>query len=149
MAYGEVDMCEILEVLRRFHRRESKAAIQRATGRTRKTGRRYVEKARELGWDGEAEPDEALAVAVARRRKPVPDEPRARTSEAALTPHRERIRQWLSPEDSGRGLRLSKVHVLLGVAWCPPSSTLVTGHAKWAESGGPGQLRRTRGAAPA
>ena len=61
MAYREVDMWEILEVLRRFHRRESKAAIKRATGRTRKTVRRYVEKAREVGWDGEAEPDEALA----------------------------------------------------------------------------------------
>jgi transposase len=114
MAYREVDMWEILEVLRRFHRRESKAAIKRATGRTRKTVRRYVEKARELGWDGEAEPDEALAVAVAQRLKPVADEPRAGTSEAALTPHREQIRQWLSPEDGGRGLRLSKVHVLLG-----------------------------------
>ena len=114
MAYREVDMWEILEVLRRFHRRESKAAITRATGRTRKTVRRYVEKARALGWDGEAEPDEALAVAVAQQLKPVADAPRAGTSEAALTPHRDQIRQWLSPEDGGRGLRLSKVHVLLG-----------------------------------
>ncbi len=113
MAYREVDMWEILEVLRRFHRRESKAAIKRATGRTRKTVRRYVEKAREVGWDGEVEPDEALAVEVARRLKPVADEPREGTSEAALTPHREQIRTWLFPEE-GRGLRLAKVHDLLG-----------------------------------
>lgn len=114
MAYREVEMWEILEVLRRVQRRESKAAIKRATGRTRKTIRRYVEKARELGWDGEAEPEEALAVAVARRLKPVPDAPRAGTSEAALEPHRERMRAWLFPEGGGRGLRLAKVHELLG-----------------------------------
>lgn len=113
MAYREVDMWEILEVLRRFHRGESKAAIKRATGRTRKTVRRYVDKAREIGWDSEAEPDEALAVEVARRLKPVADEPREGTSEAALVPHREQIRTWLFPEE-GRGLRLAKVHDLLG-----------------------------------
>jgi transposase len=113
MAYREVDMWEILEVLRRVHRGESKAAIKRATGRTRKTIRRYVEKAREVGWDGTAEPDEPLAVAVGRRLKPVADAPPAGTSEAALAPHRERIRGWLFP-DEGRGLRLAKVHELLG-----------------------------------
>lgn len=110
MAYREVDMWEILEVLRRFHRGESKAAIKRATGRTRKTVQRYVDKARELGWDGEAEPDEALAVEVARRLKPVADEPREGTSEAALVPHGEQIRTWLFPEE-GRGLRLAKVRM--------------------------------------
>ena len=113
MAYREVEMWEILEVLRRFHRGESKAAIKRATGRTRKTVRRYVEKAREVGWDGASEPDEPLAVAVARRLKPVADEPREGASEAALAPHRERIRAWLFPEE-GRGLRLTKVRELLG-----------------------------------
>jgi uncharacterized protein YerC len=35
-------MWEILEVLRRVHRGEPYAAIQRATGHTRKTVRRYV-----------------------------------------------------------------------------------------------------------
>ncbi len=34
MAYREVDMWEILEVLRGLHRGEPKAAIERATGRT-------------------------------------------------------------------------------------------------------------------
>jgi len=113
MAYREVDMWEILEVLRRCQRGESKAAIKRATGRTRKTVRRYVDQARAVGWDGTSEPDEALAVAVARRLKPGTDEPREGTSAAALTPHRERIRGWLFPE-AGRGLRLAKVHELLG-----------------------------------
>jgi len=42
MAYLEVGMWEILDVLRRVHRGESYAAIERATSRTRKTVRRYV-----------------------------------------------------------------------------------------------------------
>jgi transposase len=113
MAYREVDMWEILEVLRRAHRGESKAAIKRATGRTRKTIRRYVDKARELGWDGAVEPDETLGVAVARRLRPVADAPRAGTSEAVLAPHREQVRQWLFPKEGERGLRLAKVHTLL------------------------------------
>jgi transposase len=113
MAYREVDMWEILEVLRRFQRRESKAAIKRATGRTRKTIRRYVEKARALGWDGTTEPTEALAGAVARQLKPVPDVPPVGASAAVLAPHRARIQQWLCPDDGGRGLRLAKVHTLL------------------------------------
>src|SRR5207237_1328326 len=50
MAYREVEMWEILDVLRRVHRGETRAAIQRATGRTRKTVRRYLERARRLGW---------------------------------------------------------------------------------------------------
>ena len=45
MAYREADMWEILEVLRRLHRRETSAAIERATGRTRKTIRRYKQRA--------------------------------------------------------------------------------------------------------
>ena len=113
MAYREVDMWEILEVLRRLHRQESKAAIKRATGRTRKTIRRYLATARALGWDGTAEPTDALAVAIARRLKPVPETPRVGASEALLASQRTQIQQWLFPEDGGRGLRLAKVHTLL------------------------------------
>ena len=116
MAYREVEMWEILDVLRRVRRGETKAAIRRATGRTRKTVRRYVERARKLGWDpaSGAEPDEALAAEVARSLKPVGRKERAGESETRLGAHRERIRQWLVPEDGSRGLRLRKVHDLLG-----------------------------------
>jgi hypothetical protein len=48
MAYREVEMWEILDVLRRVSRGESKTAIRRATARTRKTVRRYIERARKL-----------------------------------------------------------------------------------------------------
>ena len=116
MAYREVEMWEILDVLRRVRRGETKAAIRRATGRSRKTVRRYVEQARKLEWDpvSGAEPDEALAVEVARNLKPVGRKARAGDSETRLAAHRQRIRQWLVPEDGGRGLRLTKVHELLG-----------------------------------
>jgi transposase len=116
MAYREVEMWEILDVLRRVRRGETKAAIRRVTGHTRKTVRRYIERARELGWDpvSGAEPDEALALKVARSLKSVGRESAAGESEARLAAHRERIRQWLVPEDASRGLRLKKVHELLG-----------------------------------
>jgi len=61
MAYRELGMWEVLDVLRRVHRRETKSGIERATGRTRKTIQRYVKTAAKLGWaPGGGEPDEAL-----------------------------------------------------------------------------------------
>lgn len=116
MAYREVEMWEILDVLRRVGRGETKAAIRRATGRTRKTVRRYVERARKLGWDPASgtEPDEALALKVARTLKPVGRKVWAGQSEPRLVAYREQIRQWLIPEDGSRGLRLTKVRELLG-----------------------------------
>jgi transposase len=115
MAYREVGMWEILEVLRRVHRGEPYAAIQRATGHTRKTVRRYVRLARGAGWDATAAvPDEALAATVGQRLKPARKTPTAGEAAARLAPHREQIRQWLAPEpDGSRGLRLTKVHTLL------------------------------------
>jgi hypothetical protein len=115
MAYREVGMWEILEVLRRVHRGESQVTIARATGHTRKTIRRYTRIARKRGWTpgGTQEPDEALAQAVARRLKPVPVAPAPGESEAQLRPHRARIEAWLRSDDGGRGLRLTKVHALL------------------------------------
>lgn len=115
MAYREVDMWEILEVLRRLHRSEPNQAIERATGRTRKTIRRYRQRARKLGWEpgGDKEPDEELAAAVARSLRPVTESEGLGAIEARLMPHREAITEWVSPKDGGRGLRLSKVHSLL------------------------------------
>jgi len=70
MAYVEIGMWEVLEVLRRVHRGESQAAIERVTGRTRETVRRYARLARKLGWDPKGpEPDEALARAVLERHR--------------------------------------------------------------------------------
>jgi len=114
MAYREIGMWEILEVLRRVARGERRRAIERVTGRSRSTIRRWLRVARKLGWEpGQGEPDESLAVAVAQRVRPVRDEASPGASQARLLPHRERIRAWLASDDEHRGLRLTKVQQLL------------------------------------
>ena len=115
MGYRELGMWEVLDVLRRVHRGEAKSAIERVTGRTRKTVRRYLKAAAKLGWEpGSREPDEALAAQVAQRLRPGPPEAAGGSAlEAQLAPHREQLREWLSPQGSERGLRLSKAHALL------------------------------------
>jgi transposase len=114
MAYREIAMWEIHEVLRRVARGEPQRAIQRTTGHSRSTIRRWLRIARRLGWEPSGgEPDEALAAAVAQRSRPVPAEPSAGSAQVRLAPHREQIREWLHPEDGTRGLRLTKVQQLL------------------------------------
>jgi len=74
MAYREVAMWEILNVLRRVGRGESKSAVARETKHGRSTIRRYVRAAAELGWTpGSVEPTEELAVDIARRLSPAGD----------------------------------------------------------------------------
>jgi len=116
MAYREVGMWEIFNVLKRYGRGESKTAIKQATGRSRKTVRKYIELAEDLGWvAGLHEPDEALALEVLRLVKPGRKDDDPGEVEKLLLPHRERISQWLSGEPGDkRGLRLTKVHELLG-----------------------------------
>lgn len=116
MAYREVGMWEILNVLRRIGRGENKAAVSRVTGHRRKTIRRYVATAVELGWEpGLQEPTEQLALAVFERLRPVPAGSRPGEVERRLLPYRDRITEWLKPDGEGerRGLRLTKVHELL------------------------------------
>ena len=100
MAYREIGMWEILEVLRRVARGERQRAIERVTGHSRSTIRRWLRAARKLGWEpGRGEPDEPLAAAVAKRVRPVQDEAAPGESQLRLLPHREQIRAWLAPED--------------------------------------------------
>jgi len=114
MAYREIAMWEILEVLRRVGRGEGQRAVQRVTGHSRSTIRRWVACATELGWaPALQEPDEALARQVAERMRPVAVGRAPGESEAQLEAHRDQIRAWLAPDASGRGLRLSKVHQLI------------------------------------
>jgi len=114
MAYREIAMWEILEVLRRVYRGERQRAVQRVPGHSRSTIRRWVACATELGWVQAVQaPDEALARRVAERMQPLPASRAPGESEAQLAVHREQIRAWLAPDAHGRGLRLSKVHQLL------------------------------------
>jgi transposase len=114
MTYREVAMWEILEVLRRVGRGESKSAVARTTGHSRVTIRRYVRTAVELGWDlGAEEPSEELAAQVYARHRPASERSPGDT-EARLLEHRDQIKEWLKagPTEK-RALRLSKVHELL------------------------------------
>jgi len=118
MSYREVAMWEVLNVLRRIGRGEDKSAVARTTGYSRATIRRYVSTAVELGWrPGTDEATEALAAAVAVRHSPAGDRAPGEV-EGLLLPYRGQIEAWLKPEgpESGqkRGLRLTKVHTLLG-----------------------------------
>lgn len=119
MAYREVAMWEILQVLRRLDRRENKSAIARETGHSRSTVRRYEALAKALGWTAgtTTEPTEELAAEVARRINPATDRV-AGEAELLLLPHSGQIREWLTPAtnagvNESRGLRLTKVHQLL------------------------------------
>ena len=114
MAYREIGMWEILDVLRRVARGERQRAISRVTGHSRSTIRRWLKVARQSGWQpNDGEPDEGVAREVAARVRPVRDEVSPGESQVQLLPHREQIRAWLSPEDERRGLRLTKVQQLL------------------------------------
>ena len=113
MAYREVEMWEVLEVLRRVARGQPQRAIQRVTGHGRTTIRRYVRCARALGWDGRSAPDEALAREVFRRLRPVAKQRTPGETEAKLESQRLQIQEWLAAQSGEPGLRLSKVQELL------------------------------------
>jgi transposase len=115
MAYQEHGMWEVLDVLRRIFRGEGRRAIERATGRTRKTIGRYVRTAEKLGWKpGLEEPDEELATGVLERLRPGPRGVSPGESEKLLLGHKEQIRVWLDRDNSyKRGLKLTKVLRLL------------------------------------
>lgn len=114
MAYREHGMWEVLDVLRRIHRGEGRRQVARATGRSRKTVGRYVAAATDQGWvPGVHEPDEQLAAEVLAKLRPGPKEVVA-AAEQTLAPHEDQIRKWLAPHEGyKRGLRLTKVLVLL------------------------------------
>ncbi len=114
MAYQEHGMWEVLDVLKRVHRGESLRKVAKVTGRSRKTIRRYLEAAAELGWVKDVhEPEEQLAAEVLAKLRPGPKDVVAKT-EALLDPLKDQIRQWLAADDGyKRGLRLTKVHTLL------------------------------------
>jgi transposase len=117
MAYREYGMWEILDVLRRIHRGETQKAIEAATGRTRKTIRRYLRAAEKLGWSAPSqEPTEELASKVLRKLRPGP-EPGFALVDEVLGPHREDICRWLSDDGGEPALTLVKVHELLTRRW--------------------------------
>lgn len=109
MAYREVGMIEVREILRRWLAGDGLRAIARAMGVDRKTIAEYIRVAMETGVQrGGPPPSEAqIAAIVATRRPGRPPTAEEPSPEAeALRPHRDTIRRWLADD----GLRLTKIH---------------------------------------
>jgi transposase len=111
MAYREVSMIEVKEILRLWLEGRSLRDVTRLAGVDRKTIRRYVDAAQACGLDRaegvEQLSDELLGSVVEVVR---PERPRGTgTAWEALAGQREQIAGWLQ-----RGLTVTKVHVLLG-----------------------------------
>lgn len=109
MPYRELTMIEIKEVLRRWQAEQSDRRIHRETGIDRKTVRRYVSWATDLGItrDRELTDDDIHAVAQCVQSRPLPDPSEQWT---CVAQHRNDIDQWLSGSPP---LRLTKVYALL------------------------------------
>lgn len=150
MTYQEHGMWEVLEVLRRLQRGEKKRSIERTTGRTRKTIRRYEKAARALGWvPGEREPDESLAAQVIARLRPGPREASPSESERLFQQQRDRLKNWIVPENPNEALTLTKVLILLKREGLTPSySSLYRFAVREFGFGGPDPTVRMADTAP-
>jgi hypothetical protein len=103
MAYREMGMVEVREIVRRWLAGDGIRAIARGTGRDRKTVRAYVRAAVAVGVArGGAPPtDDQLAKIATTRRPGRPTNPMALSAELdALRPHETTIRRWLKDDVS-------------------------------------------------
>ncbi len=110
MAYREVSVFEIKEVLRLWLRGEGYRSIDRLSGVDRKTVRRYVEAAVEAGLvrdGGEGQLNDVVIGLVCERVRPVRPAGHGAGWES-LVPHEAEIKAWLE-----KGLKLVKVQDLL------------------------------------
>lgn len=112
MAFRELTMIDVKEVLRRWSAGQGDRKIGREAGVDRKTVARYTAAAKELGFERGRELTDADVHDVAQR---VQARPTPSPSEEWLdvAKHRERIEQWLAGGKEMRPLRLSKIHTLL------------------------------------
>ena len=133
MAYREVRMMDIDQVIRRWQAGEKIRAIARSTGSDRNTVRRIVRLAEEAGIGRQTPwPDEGKLQALRERMGRPGAAVAAGQAEQQLRPRTEQIRAWL---DKDR-LLLTKVHELLGREGLMVSySTLYRFAHKWCEFG--------------
>lgn len=114
MAFRELTMIEVKEVLRRWSAGHSDRRIGREAGVDRKTVVRYTRAAAELGLVRGSELSDVDVDAVAQR---IQARPTPKPSEEWLdvAKHRIQIERWLKGDKATRQrpLRLSKVHTLL------------------------------------
>jgi transposase len=111
MAFREVRVFEVREVLRLWLRGEGLRAISRLAGMDRKTVRRYVEAGEELGVDRAGDEDQLtdlLLGQVVERVRPHRIDGRGE-ARRLLDAHRDQLEEWLDAD----GLTVVKVHELL------------------------------------
>jgi transposase len=109
MAYLELTMIDVKEVLRRWQAGQSARQIGRDTGTNRKTVSRYIGWAERLGVKRDEELSDEVVQAVAQCVQDRPDPDRSQEWEEVAR-HRQQIEAWLAAD---RPLRLTKIHVLL------------------------------------
>ena len=115
MAFREVAVSEVREVLRLTALGRGLREIARLTGIDRKTVRRYLEAARDAGFDpaaGVEALDDALIGAVCERVRPARPGGHGRAW-AALEERRAQLVAWLEDD-----LRLTKIETLLAREGC-------------------------------
>jgi transposase len=112
MAFRELTMIDVKEVLRRWSAGQGNRQIGREAGVDRKTAARYTAAAKQLGLERGRELTDAEVHEVAQcvQARPLVA-PSDEWMEIAM--HRERIEAWLAGDAETRPLRLSKIHTLL------------------------------------
>ena len=110
MAFLEVHMVQVREVIRRWQAGDSKMAIGRASGVSARTVGRYIEAATAVGvrHDG-GPPGEELLALLLRRNHPGPLPSRETPAAARLAGREEQLARWLTDER----LQITRVHELL------------------------------------
>src|SRR5438132_6962421 len=111
MAYREVRMVDIDQVVRRWRAGEGIRAIARLTGSDRNTVRRIVRMAEEAGVRGDTPwPEEDKLQAIRQRMGRPGTTVAVGEAEERLKPRTDQIRTWLDKDH----LLLTQVHELLG-----------------------------------
>ncbi len=113
MAFREVRVFEVREVLRLWLRGKGQRPISELVGMDRKTVRRYIDAAVELGVDragGEEQVTDVLLGQVVERVRPHRTDGRGE-ARRLLDAHRDQLEKWLGKDKDG--LTVVKVHELL------------------------------------
>ena len=110
MAFLEVHMVQVREIIRRWQAGENKMAIGRASGVSARTVGRYIAAAIALGvCQGGDPPPEGMLAGLLQRNHPGPLPRRETPATARLAGHEEQVARWLQEER----LQLTRVHELL------------------------------------
>mgnify|MGYP003556232251 CR=1 FL=1 len=107
MAFLEVHMVQVREIIRRWQAGENKMAIGRASGVSARTVGRYIEAAASFGLTQDGEPPgEDVLAQLLRRNHPGPLPTRETPAAARLAGREEQLARWLQEER----LQLTRVH---------------------------------------